>query len=171
MKTYKGIIFDLDGTLLDNQDGDSTGPMLWRSWMERTISTISADTFDQKACKPSRCGMAAFVRKLIPSVRRCQRITNQSTKMNCLLMRQWINFLITSKAYQKRYWTVAKTILATGILYVESLEEKELKLQLISPWRGDYGISAGNETIFSQGSSVRDHNCSVWRTVKWRQSL
>lgn len=73
MKTYKGIIFDLDGTLLDTIEDlrDSVNDVMKiYGWKEHGT----------KACKQM---VGNGFRKLIK--RRCQRINK---KMNCLLMRQ-----------------------------------------------------------------------------------
>ena len=77
MKTYKGIIFDLDGTLLDtiNDLTDSVNDVMKiYGWKE----------YDSEACKMM---VGNGFRKLIRE--HCQK-RNRKTK--CFLMRQLINF-------------------------------------------------------------------------------
>ena len=76
MKTYKGIIFDLDGTLLDtiNDLTDSVNDVMKiYGWKE----------YDSEACKMM---VGNGFRKLI------QRALPEEKQTKCFLMRQLINF-------------------------------------------------------------------------------
>ena len=130
MKTYKGIIFDLDGTLLDTIEDlrDSVNDVMKiYGWKEH----------DTKACKQM---VGNGFRKLI----------------HCLINKQFILLFILwqrpcdqfTKAYQKRY--LNKTIPYEGILkLLESLEEKGIKIAVNSNKRGDYTSALVNK-YFSQ---------------------
>ena len=109
MKTYKGIIFDLDGTLLDTIEDlrDSVNDVMKiYGWKEH----------DTKACKQM---VGNGFRKLI------KRALPEDKQKNELFIDEAVNQF--SKAYQKRY--LNKTIPYEGILkLLESLEEKGIKI-------------------------------------------
>ena len=119
MKTYKGIIFDLDGTLLDTIEDlrDSVNDVMKiYGWKEH----------DTKACKQM---VGNGFRKLIT------RALPEDKQKNELFIDEAVNQF--SKAYQKRY--LNKTIPYEGILkLLESLEEKGIKIAVNSNKRGDY---------------------------------
>lgn len=72
MKTYKGIIFDLDGTLLDTIEDlrDSVNDVMKiYGWKEH----------DTKACKQMVGNGCKLITRALPE---------DKQKMNCLLMRQ-----------------------------------------------------------------------------------
>ena len=130
MKTYKGIIFDLDGTLLDTiedlRDSVNDVMKIYR-WKEH----------DTKACKQM---VGNGFRKLIT------RALPEDKQKNELFIDEAVNQF--SKAYQKRY--LNKTIPYEGILkLLESLEEKGIKIAVNSNKRGDYTSALVNK-YFSQ---------------------
>lgn len=130
MKTYKGIIFDLDGTLLDTIEDlrDSVNDVMKiYGWKEH----------DTKACKQM---VGNGFRKLIT------RALPEDKQKNELFIDEAVNQF--SKAYQKRY--LNKTIPYEGILkLLESLEEKGIKIAVNSNKRGDYTSALVNK-YFSQ---------------------
>ena len=113
MKTYKGIIFDLDGTLLDTIEDlrDSVNDVMKiYGWKEH----------DTKACKQM---VGNGFRKLI------KRALPEDKQKNELFIDEAVNQF--SKAYQKRY--LNKTIPYEGILkLLESLEEKGIKIAVVT---------------------------------------
>ena len=113
MKTYKGIIFDLDGTLLDTIEDlrDSVNDVMKiYGWKEH----------DTKACKQM---VGNGFRKLIT------RALPEDKQKNELFIDEAVNQF--SKAYQKRY--LNKTIPYEGILkLLESLEEKGIKIAVVT---------------------------------------
>ena len=130
MKTYKGIIFDLDGTLLDTIEDlrDSVNDVMKiYGWKEH----------DTKACKQM---VGNGFRKLIT------RALPEDKQKNELFIDEAVNQF--SKAYQKRY--LNKTIPYEGILkLLETLEEKGIKIAVNSNKRGDYTSALVNK-YFSQ---------------------
>ena len=117
MKTYKGIIFDLDGTLLDTIEDlrDSVNDVMKiYGWKEH----------DTKACKQM---VGNGFRKLIT------RALPEDKQKNELFIDEAVNQF--SKAYQKRY--LNKTIPYEGILkLLESLEEKGIKQKWLAEQLG-----------------------------------
>ena len=130
MKTYKGIIFDLDGTLLDtiNDLTDSVNDVMKiYGWKE----------YDSKACKMM---VGNGFRKLI------QRALPEEKQKDEMFLDEAVDQF--SKAYQKRY--LNKTIPYEGILkLLGTLEEKGIKIAVNSNKRGDYTSALVNK-YFSQ---------------------
>lgn len=130
MKTYKGIIFDLDGTLLDTIEDlkDSVNDVMKiYGWKEH----------DTKACKQM---VGNGFRKLI------QRALPEEKQKDETFLDEAVEQF--SKAYQKRY--LNKTIPYEGILkLLEALEEKGIKIAVNSNKRGDYTSALVNK-YFSQ---------------------
>ena len=130
MKTYKGIIFDLDGTLLDtiNDLTDSVNDVMKiYGWKE----------YDSKACKMM---VGNGFRKLI------QRALPEEKQKAAMFLDEALDQF--SKAYQKRY--LNKTIPYEGILkLLGTLEEKGIKIAVNSNKRGDYTSALVNK-YFSQ---------------------
>ena len=126
----KGIIFDLDGTLLDTIEDlrDSVNDVMKiYGWKEH----------DTKACKQM---VGNGFRKLIT------RALPEDKQKNELFIDEAVNQF--SKAYQKRY--LNKTIPYEGILkLLETLEEKGIKIAVNSNKRGDYTSALVNK-YFSQ---------------------
>lgn len=130
MKTYKGIIFDLDGTLLDtiNDLTDSVNDVMKiYGWKE----------YDSEACKMM---VGNGFRKLI------QRALPEEKQKDEMFLDEAVDQF--SKAYQKRY--LNKTIPYEGILkLLGTLEEKGIKIAVNSNKRGDYTSALVNK-YFSQ---------------------
>ena len=134
MKTYKGIIFDLDGTLLDtiNDLTDSVNDVMKiYGWKE----------YDSEACKMM---VGNGFRKLI------QRALPEEKQKDEMFLDEAVDQF--SKAYQKRY--LNKTIPYEGILkLLGTLEEKGIKIAVNSNKRGDYTNALVNK-YFSQFSWI-----------------
>lgn len=119
MKTYKGIIFDLDGTLLDTIEDlkDSVNDVMKiYGWKEH----------DTKACKMM---VGNGFRKLITRALPEEKQKNE----------EFIDEAVEkfSDAYHKRY--LNKTVPYEGILkLLETLEKKGIKVAVNSNKRGDY---------------------------------
>lgn len=130
MKTYKGIIFDLDGTLLDTIEDlrDSVNDVMKiYGWKEH----------DSKSCKMM---VGNGFRKLI------QRALPEEKQKDETFLDEAVDQF--SKAYHKRY--LNKTIPYDGILkLLETLEEKGIKIAVNSNKRGDYTSALVNK-YFSQ---------------------
>ena len=130
MKTYKGIIFDLDGTLLDtiNDLTDSVNDVMKiYGWKE----------YDSEACKMM---VGNGFRKLI------QRALPEEKQKDEMFLDEAVDQF--SKAYLKRY--LNKTIPYEGILkLLGTLEEKGIKIAVNSNKRGDYTSALVNK-YFSQ---------------------
>ena len=130
MKTYKGIIFDLDGTLLDtiNDLTDSVNDVMKiYGWKE----------YESEACKMM---VGNGFRKLI------QRALPEEKQKDEMFLDEAVDQF--SKAYQKRY--LNKTIPYEGILkLLGTLEEKGIKIAVNSNKRGDYTSALVNK-YFSQ---------------------
>ena len=130
MKTYKGIIFDLDGTLLDtiNDLTDSVNDVMKiYGWKE----------YDSEACKMM---VGNGFRKLI------QRALPEEKQKDEMFLDEAVDQF--SKAYQKRY--LNKTVPYEGILkLLGTLEEKGIKIAVNSNKRGDYTSALVNK-YFSQ---------------------
>ena len=127
---YKGIIFDLDGTLLDtiNDLTDSVNDVMKiYGWKE----------YDSEACKMM---VGNGFRKLI------QRALPEEKQKDEMFLDEAVDQF--SKAYQKRY--LNKTIPYEGILkLLGTLEEKGIKIAVNSNKRGDYTSALVNK-YFSQ---------------------
>ena len=140
MKTYKGIIFDLDGTLLDtiNDLTDSVNDVMKiYGWKE----------YDSEACKMM---VGNGFRKLI------QRALPEEKQKDEMFLDEAVDQF--SKAYQKRY--LNKTIPYEGILkLLGTLEEKGIKIAVNSNKRGDYTNALVNKYFFTVFM-----DCSVWGT-------
>ena len=134
MKTYKGIIFDLDGTLLDtiNDLTDSVNDVMKiYGWKE----------YDSEACKMM---VGNGFRKLI------QRALPEEKQKDEMFLDEAVDQF--SKAYQKRY--LNKTIPYEGIFkLLGTLEEKGIKIAVNSNKRGDYTNALVNK-YFSQFSWI-----------------
>lgn len=126
MKTYKGIIFDLDGTLLDTIADltDSVNDVMKiYGWKEH----------DTAACKMM---VGNGFRKLI------MRALPEEKQVDEAFVDEALDHF--SKAYHKRY--LNKTVPYEGILkLLEELEEKGIKIAVNSNKRGDYTSALVNK--------------------------